>query len=181
MRTLKIAAVTVLALLFVLVIAGFALPAKWVVARATVVNAPASAIYPLVADFKTGWPQWCEFDTEDPNITYSYEGPASGTGAKRNWVSKSMGDGYQTITSSDPAKGVEFELGMPAQAMVLHGTITLSAVGNATLVTWTDTGTVGSNPMQHWFAFLADKIMGGSFERSLERLKQKAEAPASAR
>lgn len=57
---------------------GFLLPGQWAVEKGITINAPPENIYPFVANLKNGWPQWSEFDFQDPDIQYSYSGPEEG-------------------------------------------------------------------------------------------------------
>ena len=164
-----------------ILLVGFLLPSKWSVQRSIVINAPSSAIYPLVANFKTGWPQWSTFDYEDPTIKYDYAGPDQGAGATRSWVSKKMGDGSQVITTADPVSGIGFQLQMAQNGFLLNGRIACEPAGNSTKVTWTDSGEVGNNLFFRYMASLMDKMMGRTFEKSLAELKEKAETTANAK
>ena len=109
-KFLKIVLITPIALAFLIILIGFLLPSQWQVSRSIVINKPPQAIYGYVANFKMGWPQWSDFDYQDPGIQYSYSGPIQGLGASRSWISEKMGNGSQTITAADPAKGITFEL-----------------------------------------------------------------------
>lgn len=180
MKALKIGLLVVVGLVVVLAGIGFLLPAKWSVERSIVVNAPPTAIYPFVANMKTGWPQWSPFDKEDPEMTYTYAGPEEGLGASRAWVSKKMGDGSMKVTKADPNTGIEYELEMVANHFTMTGKLGFEPSGAGTKVVWLDTGEVGANPMHRWMANLMDKMMGGMFERGLQTLKSKAEAAAAA-
>lgn len=181
MKTIKWILLGVIGLALVLLVVGFLLPRRWQVQRSIVIHAPSAAIYPLVANMKTGWPQWSAFDLEDPDIRYTYSGPDERVGALRNWTSKRMGDGTQKVVKADPATGVEFRLEMQANGFVLTGNIAFEPAGTGTQVTWTDSGEVGYNPVQRYFVAFLDRMMGGTFEKSLATLKQKAEASAATR
>src|SRR5258707_11320671 len=100
MRLVKKLLIGALLLLIGFAAVGSLLSPEWRVERSVVVNAPAATIYPLVADFKTGWPQWSAFDSEDPAIRYRYSGPDAGVGASRSWTSMKMGDGVQRIVKA---------------------------------------------------------------------------------
>ncbi len=169
--------VAIVVLLVGLALGSLLLPSKWKVERSMVMDAPATVIYPWVSNFKTGWPQWCAFDREDPDIRYSYSGPEEGVGAARSWTSKKMEDGSQSITAANPASGVEFQLKMASTGFVLNGRIGFEPAGNSTKVTWTDWGELGFNPLYKYMALAMDKMMGPTFEKSLAQLKQKAEVP----
>lgn len=167
---------TLLGLIVLFIIVGYALPSKWKVERSIVINKTPQDIYPLIASFKKGWPQWSSFDQEDPGIQYTYFGAEDGVGASRSWTSKRMGDGTQSITVANPAKGVEFKLMMTKNNFILTGDITFEPVGNATKVTWADAGDVGDKLFIRYMLVMMDKMIGPAFEKSLANLKAKAEA-----
>jgi hypothetical protein len=175
MKALKIALLAISGLIVTFVLIGFLLPSRWKVERSIVINAPAKVVYPLVANFKAGWPQWSGFDTADPDIQYSYSGPDAGVGASRSWVSQKMGNGFQKIVKADPNKGVEFELGMEQSEFIMNGRLVFESEGKSTKVTWTDEGKVGNNPFHRYLASLMNKMMGPVFEKSLATLKEKVE------
>src|SRR5687767_13273543 len=106
MKTFKVVAITAGGLVATFVVVGLLLPARWQVARSIVIDAPPAAIYPLVANFKTGWLHWSAFEATDPTIQYIYSGPDEGVGAKRTWTSQKMASGFQTITKANPQTGV---------------------------------------------------------------------------
>jgi hypothetical protein len=175
-KFLKVVLMTPIALAFLIILIGFFLPSQWQVSRSIVINKPPRAIFGYVASFKTGWPQWSDFDYEDPNIQYSYSGPNMGMGATRSWISDKMGNGSQTITTADPAKGITFELKMENIKFGLNGKIIFEPAGSSTKVTWTDSGNTGNNIFFKYMATMMDKMMGTTFDRSLAKLKEKAEA-----
>jgi hypothetical protein len=176
MKSLKTVFLAFVAAVAVLLLIGFLLPSSWKVQRSIVIQAAPEKIYPFVANFKAGWPQWSAFDFEDPQIKYSYSGAEEGVGAQREWQSPKMGDGSQEITKADPSGGVEFDLKMKRSRFVMKGKIAFEKAEGGTKVTWTDSGSVGSNPIYHYMAAMLDTMMGKSFERSLAALKAKAEA-----
>jgi len=178
-KFLKIVLITPVVLAFLIILIGFFLPSQWQVSRSIVINKPPQAIYGYVASFKMGWPQWSDFDYEDPNIKYSYSGPNMGAGASRSWISDKMGNGSQTITSADPAKGIAFELKMENTKFGLMGNISFEPVGNGTKVTWTDSGNTGNNIFFKYMATMMDRMMGATFDRSLAKLKARLDGAVS--
>ncbi len=178
MKILQKILVGLVALVVVLAAVSFLLPSQWKVERSVLVEAPSTSIYPLVANLKAGWSQWSAFDFQDKDIQYSYSGPEEGVDASRSWISKKMGDGYQKIVKADPSSGVEFELGMNKPKFVMTGVIAFEQTNSGTKVTWTDTGSIGLNPVHRYMGLLMDKMMGKTFEKSLASLKEKAETPA---
>ncbi len=155
---------------------GFLLPGQWAVEKGITINAPPENIYPFVANLKNGWPQWSEFDFQDPDIQYSYSGPEEGEGASRSWKSKKAGVGTQKIVKANPSTGVQFELVMEEGRFLLYGDITFTPQNNGTHVTWKDHGDVGANPVMRYMMLFIEKITGPTLEKSLENLKTKVES-----
>lgn len=166
------------ALVLLVAVGSQFLPSHWSVSRSIVINAPPSRIIPLLSDLKNGWPQWSAFDNDDPTLAYSYPNPKPGVGSERAWQSKKMGSGVQKITRAD-AKGVAFVLNMPDYKMSLDGEFAFEAEGKATKVTWTDRGVAGRSPLQRVMVQFMDKMMGGTFEESLAKLKVVVESGGS--
>ncbi|MBL7716272.1 MAG: SRPBCC family protein [Bdellovibrionales bacterium] len=158
---------------------SYLLPSHWKVERSIIIQAPPERIYPWVSDFKA-WAKWSEFDTADPQIRYTYSGNATGSGSERTWISKSMGNGRQRITYAEPKTGIDFELTMMDTGFHIQGHLKFQAVDGGTQVIWTDSGVSGGNPVVRWVAFFMDWILGGPFERSLEKLKTQVESATSA-
>jgi hypothetical protein len=178
-KFLKVVLISPIALAFLIILIGFFLPSQWQVSRSIVINKPPQAIFGYVASFKMGWPQWSDFDYEDPNIKYSYSGPNMGTGASRSWISDKMGNGSQTITSANPATGITFELKMDNTKFELIGNISFEPTVNGTKVIWTDSGNAGNNIFFKYMAKMMDKMMGTTFDRSLAKLKARLDGTAA--
>jgi hypothetical protein len=176
MKILKFAGLTIAGIVLALLVVSQVLPSQWRFRRSIVIAAPPGAMLPLLANLKTGWPQWSAFDAEDPDIQYRYSGPEEGPGATRSWSSRKMGDGEQKIVRAD-ASGVEFDLRMVRNDFAMKGVISFDpAPGGSTRVTWTDSGEIGNHPFYRYMGVFMDRLIGGTFERSLAALKQKVEA-----
>jgi uncharacterized protein YndB with AHSA1/START domain len=174
MKVLKWLGIVVLALAALLLIGGYLLSPKFTVTRGVTINAPAEKVYGLVADPRA-WKQWSVWNQRDPQMQIEYSGPASGAGAKWTWKSKSQGDGAMTFTAAEPHQRVAFDLYFPDFGTTSKGELTFASAGNATQVTWTMHGDMGSNPLFHWFALGADSMVGKDFEAGLAGLKAVAE------
>lgn len=165
----KVTAFVVVGLALVIVVGGLLLSPAWHVARSRVIPAPSAAIHPYVEDLAK-WPSWSPFEKQDPAMEIEVSTPSSGVGARRSWKSESMGNGTQTITKSDPAKGVTFDLQMEGFP-VFQGEFAYEAASGGTKVTWTDRGDVGGNPIHRWFALFSDSLMGDTFDQGLADLE----------
>lgn len=153
---------------------GMMLSPAFTVTRSLLVNAPPEKVYAFVADPR-GWAQWSAWNRRDPAMAITYSGPASGVGAAWSWQSKSEGDGRMTFTSVEPGRRVAFDLELAGVDARSKGELHFTREGNATRVTWTMNGDMGSNPLYHWFAAFADRVMGPDFEGGLANLKDVAE------
>jgi uncharacterized protein YndB with AHSA1/START domain len=170
--TLAVAGAIVLAL----IVAGIFLPSKFTVQRSVVINAPANRVYNLVVEPKQ-WANWSVWNQRDPNMKIIYKGPPFGMGAKWEWVSNSEGSGSMEFTRVEPDRVVEYALWFPAFNMRSTGALTLEPSGNATRITWSNTGDVGGNPVKHYLAVMMDRMVGPDFEGGLANLKALAEKP----
>jgi hypothetical protein len=179
MKAVKWLAIIVVGSGVLAAVAGMLMPSKVEISRSAVIAAPPQAIYPLIADFKTGWTRWNAFDDEDSGIAYSYAGPEMGLGAVQKWSSKKMGDGSMTITKADTAAGVDFDLLIGPGPFKLEGSLIMAPQGTGTQLTWTDRADMGKNPFKRLMGPIMSKMIGKSFEKSLSTIKQIAEsAPA---
>ena len=176
MKLLKWLAIVLVGLTALLLVGGMLISPKFSVTRSVVVNAPPDKVYPLVANPRT-WKQWSVWTKRDPAMQIDYSGPDSGAGAKWSWRSKSEGDGTMTFTAAEPGKRVVYDLFFPDFGTTSTGDLSFTPQGNATLVTWTMNGDMGKNPLFHWFALGADKMVGPDFEAGLAGLKALAEKP----
>src|ERR1043165_8785489 len=168
-------ALAVIALLFVIVIAGQ--PCEFTVSRAAKISAPPEKIFPHVNDLHK-WEAWSPWAKLDPNAKNSFEGAPSGVGAAMAWEGNcKVGVGRMTITDSQPSSVVRFRLDFqkPMQATNTAESTFLPDHG-ATIVTWSMSGknTIGGKV----FGLLmnCDKMVGGQFEKGLASLKSLTES-----
>lgn len=171
MKVIKFLLGAALGAILILVAIGFLLPSHWRVERSVVIKAAPEKIYPYIANFKTGWPQWNAFDKEDPDTLYVYKGPDEGEGASRAWTSKKIGNGVQRITKADLQNGVDFEIAMEGAGFVLYGSINMEKHPEGTKVIWKDAGDMGANPIYKIMGYLMDPMMGQTLQKSLDKLK----------
>lgn len=146
---------------------------KYRVERAATINAPASKIYPLIAEPRS-WTRWTVWNQREPNMKLAFSGPPSGLGAKWEWEGKD-GKGNMEFTAAEPDNSIAYRLGFVEMNMFSTGALTLTPQGNATRVSWTNQGDMGRNPMARWFAPFMDSMMGPDFEAGLANLKALAE------
>jgi carbon monoxide dehydrogenase subunit G len=81
------------------------------------------------------------------------------------------------LTRVEPGRRVEYSLFLPDFNMRSGGALTLEPAGSGTVVTWTQKGDVGGNPLKHYLAAAMDRMVGPDFEQGLANLKALAEKP----
>jgi uncharacterized protein YndB with AHSA1/START domain len=172
---LRMVAVLVLVALGV-VAAGWLLPAEFKVKRSVQVAAPAEKVYALIADPRE-WKRWGVWSRRDPAMKMDYSGAPSGQGAKWSWQSASEGNGVMEFTAAVPPEKVAYRLSFPDMGMQSTGELLIAPAGSAgVIVTWTNEGDMGSNPVNRWFGLFMDRLVGPDFEAGLNHLKALAEA-----
>ncbi|HEY2627621.1 MAG TPA: SRPBCC family protein [Usitatibacter sp.] len=164
------------AIVLAFVVGGLFAPSSFLVSRSTLINAPAKKVYDLVVEPRQ-WANWSEWNRRDPAMKITYKGPPFGMGARWDWVSKTEGSGSMEFTRVEPDKVVEYSLLFPDYNMKSTGALRLEPEGNATRITWTNTGDVGGNPLKHYMALMMDHLVGPDFEAGLRNLKALAEKP----
>jgi uncharacterized protein YndB with AHSA1/START domain len=148
----------------------------YTVTRSRTIDAPADRIYPLVANFQQ-WTRWSPWEDVDPDLERRYSGPESGVGAVYAWSgNRKAGAGRMEITRADDPRLVEIalEFEKPFKSSNITA-FTIDPVGDdRATVTWRMTG-----PRPLVMKLLGplmnmEKIVGGDFEKGLERLDQQA-------
>ncbi|MCU6479943.1 SRPBCC family protein [Arthrobacter sp. A2-55] len=141
------------------------------VTRSALIQAPAEAIYPFVESFRE-WVKWSPWETIDPSMTRTYDGPVKGVGAKYAWKGNGKaGAGTMEITdASEPASiAIRLEFTKPMKALNPI-TFTFAPEGSGTRVTWAMDGeSKGLNKVFMLFMNM-DKLVGGDFEKGLAKL-----------
>lgn len=166
-----------LGVLVLFVLAGFLVPGTYRVTRSATIAAPPAAIHEVANNLRT-WLEWTAWNTNRyPDMVVKFGDKEAGTGASWSWDGPSTGAGHLTITRSEPDAGLWYDLDFDHGKFLSRGAFTFMTNGPATLVTWTQEGSMGNNPVNRWFGLLMDKMMGPDFEAGLAGLKAKAEAP----
>jgi uncharacterized protein YndB with AHSA1/START domain len=176
MKFLKRLGLAVLILGTLLLVGGWLLPSSFTVSRSIDINAPASKVYKLVASPKQ-WPNWSVWNRRDPAMKLSFSGPESGAGAKWAWVSASQGNGRMAFTAADAGQRVAFDLMFEDFGTLSHGELNLTPQGTGTRLVWSMNGDTGRNPLMHWMALMAPRMVGSDFDAGLANLKALAEQP----
>lgn len=149
---------------------GLLLPASSHLERSITIERPAADVFATLDSFQrfNEWSPWFDLD---PGAKYTYSGPATGVGARMEWVgNSSVGSGSQEILESTPHTRIVNALdfgGSQARATYL-----LTPEANGTRLTWTLDSAHGYNPINRLFgAFLLERLVGKDYEKGLAKLK----------
>ncbi|HJS33952.1 MAG TPA: SRPBCC family protein [Pseudoxanthomonas sp.] len=169
MRFFKWVLAAIAAVGLVLALGGLLLPATTHVERSVVIDRSPEQVFATLNSFErfSAWSPWAEYD---PQARYTFEGPASGVGARMRWSgNRSVGSGSQEITTSEPHRRVVVALdfdGSQAQAAYL-----LEPEGDGTRLTWAFDTEHGMNPFKRWLGLVFDRMIGADYEKGLRKLK----------
>lgn len=166
--------ITLLVLFLAVAVVGMALPQAYSVSRSARIEAPAERIFALVGDLQA-WPAWEPFSASDPTTRTTLGERTSGVGAQQSWTGEG-GSGKLTFTSSDPARGIAYDLEFHNgdEPSLARSAMEWVASGSGVDVTWSMSGEMDFPIVGGYFALLADSMIGPMFERGLERLGQAA-------
>lgn len=170
MTVLKKIVLGVGVLIALVVVVGLFLPKQYKVERSILINAQPEEIYPDVVDLRA-WQNWGVWFQRDPSMEIDYSGPDRAIGMMSSWKSVTEGNGEMKITDLEHNKKVVYSLAFPDWEMGSTGSLVISPAGEATKVTWVDSGDVGNNIINRYFVLMMDGMIGPDFEMGLENLK----------
>lgn len=161
--------------LFILVtVVGFLLPSDYDVERSIVIQGDSATIFPYINNLQK-WQAWTPWNKETyPTMIQTYSGPEEGVGAKSAWTDEKSGNGDLEIKTSDPEKGITYELHFDGYS-TSQCRIDMEKVEGGVKVTMGMKGDMGGNPYTKYFGLMMDGAMGGEFEKGLKDLKMVVE------
>lgn len=171
MKKIKAFLFAIIALVVIVVVVGFFLPATAHVERTTVVDASQTTVFTLLNSYKT-FQQWSPWFERDPIAEYTYEGPESGVGAKMSWKSEKpdVGSGSQEITGSVPYSEITTHLDFGDQGTA-NAFFHIKPVGEQTEITWGFDTEFGFNIVGRYMGLLFDRMLGPDYEKGLNSFK----------
>jgi hypothetical protein len=156
-------------------------PAAYRVERKLEIAAPPEVVFGVLNDLRRFAGVWVvfgkPFETADPNMQKTVEGPPAGVGQSYAWSGRDVGQGKLTIEESVPGQKVGLNLEyLKPMASKASLALTLAGTPSGTLVTWSMDG--NHNFIGKAFGLLInmDKALGGDIEKALAQLKTVAEA-----
>ncbi len=155
-------------------------PATFRVERSLDIAASPEAVRALVNDFHA-WRSWSPWEKRDPHLQRSFDGAASGAGAKYAWRGNDqVGEGRMTIVHSDPARVVIALEFLKPFAATNTAVFTFSDTARGTKTTWAMEGRNDFTSKAFHLLMDMDKAVGSDFERGLQSIEAIAAARGSA-
>jgi hypothetical protein len=153
-------------------------PQSFAVERSITVAAPPEAIYPFLAEL-TRWRVWSPWEDVDPALDRTYEGTDGEVGSRYSWKgNRKAGAGSMTITDLQEPRSVSLDLDFlkpfKASNKVVF-TLTPDPAAEGTIVRWLMTGENTGLAKLFTKIVPTDKLVGGDFDKGLEKLKVVAE------
>jgi hypothetical protein len=174
-KLLKWVCINLLVLVALLFSIGIVLPRRYYVERSIVINAPAGAILPHVANLRE-WPEWTAWTTERyPGMEIKFGEKDSGTGAQYSWSIPNQGVGSVVLTGSNPGYGVGYELDIDQGKHPSAGLFSFKPEGTGTKVIWTNEGDLAWSPIDRYYGLMMDRMRGPDLQTGLVKLKNLVE------
>ncbi len=152
-------------------------PGEFTLSRSILVHASPENCYRLVENFHR-WISWSPWESLDPDMVRTYEGPASGAGALYRWSGKKkVGAGTMTLYQCQPPEKLSIQLDFLRPMKATNQIeFTFQSEGWDTRVTWTMRGRKNFFVKALHLVFNMEKMVGPDFEKGLAQLKAAAES-----
>lgn len=150
---------------------GMLLPREVTVERSIQIDAPATEVYPLVANLRANqaWSPWAE---QDPDMEFTFNDIEQGVGATMAWSSSdgNLGSGAMEITQAEENQSLAVALDFGDMG---GGTAywKFDAAEGGTRATWRLVADMGAGPIGRWLGLKMDDWVGADYERGLANLK----------
>lgn len=156
-------------------------PDRFTVVRSTVIEAPPSAVYALVRDFRQ-WPKWSPWEDLDPDMERTFAGTQGEEGAVYAWSGdKAVGKGTMKTLRLVNNQRMEIELlfiePFPGDSLT---SFVLEPTEGGTKVTWDmDADAGGMMGKAMGLVMDMDAIIGADYQKGLAKLGEVAKASSS--
>lgn len=175
MKALKIAGLIILIILILATVVSVFLPSSIHAERSTVINRPALQVFNQVNHLKT-WKKWSYWDSIDPKMQSTYEGPEAGVGAVHKWRSTNdmAGAGTLTITESTPTEKIVTTLNFEGMGISTGGWLFTPGDSGTTVTTYMDIDLPFFGRIFPGLVF--EKMLNDDFDKTLKGLKTHCES-----
>ena len=148
----------------------------YTVQRSITIDAAPDRVYEQIASFHN-WRNWSPWEDIDPDLTRTYAGAESGTGAIYGWSgNRRAGQGRMEITEATPPSRVQVDLAFEKPWKARNDTwFTIEPQGSGSRVTWSMKGQKSLMTTVMGLFRSMDQFLGPDFEKGLARLKATVE------
>jgi len=173
LKIIKSLIVLLIIIIVLFVVIGLFLPKNYTVSRSVIIDAPPQQIHRYLNNLNK-WPKWSPWAENDPTLVVKVGDVSAGVGATQSWDGKD-GDGSLVVTSSDPSKGINYDLEFNQGKFQCKGGFVYIPDGQSTEVVWEMIGKVDTPVIGGYFASRMDTWVGKEFEKGLRNLKNVVE------
>jgi len=176
MKNIKKVIIVLVSVILLLVVASYFLPGHAVVVRSAKISAPVELVYAQVSDFNN-WNKWSPWYEKDPSIKQIITGNAGMGKHLMKWESQKddVGHGSVEFDKVIENKSIDATLTFDDMGMSSIMMYRFEPTPSGSNVVWSDSATLGYNPMMRWMGLFMDKFMGPDFEAGLKNLKEVSE------
>lgn len=176
MKIIKILAIVMAVIAVAVVGVGLLLPSTAHVERTIDIAAKPPVVFTVLNGFRQ-FDKWSPWAGIDPNAVTTYDGPASGVGAKMAWAGNAdVGTGSQEILESQPHERIVVKLAFGDFGGDYRATYRLEPVGEGTRLTWSYDADFGGDLLLRYFGLMSESMLGPDYERGLRQLKTLVES-----
>lgn len=175
MKILQRIATVLLAIILFYLIFCFLGPKDMNTEKSASIKTSPDVAYEMVSNLKN-WEQWSPWYQKDPEMKLTYDGPASGKGAKYSWEGEISGSGKMEIIEAN-GTSMKTKLMFDGFDEASYGSWNFTPDGEGTKITWGMQG--GDLPfMARGMMFLmgAKKQLNTDFTEGLSNLKKVLES-----
>lgn len=166
--------ITLLVIIVAVILAiGLSLPTGYEVSRSIVVEAPPQEVHKYLSDLSM-WRKWSPWIENDPSLKITLGEQTKGIGASQSWIGKD-GQGGLTLTSSDPAHGINYDLSFNDGQYECESSFRYEQLGDTTKVIWSMNGEIKTPVIGGFLAYKMDSWVGRDFEKGLQNIKELVE------
>ncbi|MDZ7331095.1 MAG: SRPBCC family protein [candidate division KSB1 bacterium] len=182
MKIIRVIGLIIVVLAFVVLILSLSAPKSYHVERSIVIQVPKHQVFEHIKYWRN-WKAWSPWAEMDSAIVVTIAGIDGQIGSKFQWKGKRAGRGEMIATNIQEDEELAYHLRfVKPWESESNGYLRLTAVDDhATQVTW---AFYGKSPFPWNFItlfFSLDYMIGGDFERGLERLKSILESQSKTR
>lgn len=165
-----------LSLIVLLIVVAYALPGNTVVTRSIDIKAPAEKVYKQYADFNN-WPNWSPWYAKDKSMQQTITESAGMARHTMKWSSDIDEVGHGSLTFDKVVENNSIDATLMLDDMKMESTLMfkIEPTASGCKVSWSDSASLGYNPMMRWMGLFMDKFMGPDFEAGLKNLKAVSE------